>query len=83
MAVVATLELHNLVASRIAAGNTNGAHRRLGSRGHEAHTLDRRHELADSLGDGDFRLCGGAVAEAMGQLRLQCLDNIGVSMAEN
>ena len=44
MAVVATLEFHNLVASGKTACCTDGAHRRLGAAVHHADHLDARHK---------------------------------------
>src|SRR5690606_39802933 len=83
MSVIAALELHDTVASRVAARQANRAHGRFSARAHHPDELYGRHQLADLLGDArlDLRRC----AERKTQRRalLHRADHVGVGVTEN
>ena len=68
VAVVAALELHDLVAVRVTAGEADGAHGGFGARVDHAHHVHVRHDLADAVGE--LRLELGRRAEGQPLLGL-------------
>src|SRR4029077_4953968 len=60
--VVLALELHDLLAAGVAAGDAHGVHRRLGARYREAGPLDPAGDLAEELGRADLVFAGEAEA---------------------
>ncbi len=54
MAVVAAVELDDVVATRESASETNGRHRRLGAGIHHPHHFYGWYDLDDEFGDFDF-----------------------------
>ena len=69
VAVIVARELDQPVAARRGAGQPHGAHRRLGSRGHEPHHLDRRHRIHDLGGEVDLALRRRTEGRAPGRAR--------------
>ena len=65
MAVVAALELDDLVASGVAACQSDRAHRGLGTGTDHAHQLHRRHQLADPVRHHGLDLGGCPEAQAV------------------
>src|ERR1700722_20844487 len=83
MSVIATLELHDGVASGEAASQPDGAHGRLGAGAHEAHQLDGRHEFDDAPRQLRFERRRGAEAQAVGGNFLYRLDDLRMSVTQN
>ena len=83
MAVVAALELDDLVATREATCKTDGTHRRLRPRVHHAHTLYRGEELrANKLCHLDLAGITSPVARTLLQLTADSLLDGRVSVSE-
>ena len=82
MPVVAAFELDDQLAAGEAAREADRGHRRLGARGHQAHALDRRHELADALGELRFFRRWRAVGQRARGCRLHRSDDCGVGVSE-
>ena len=83
MAVVAALELDDLVATREATCQTDGTHRRLRPRVHHAHTLYRREELrTNKLCHLDLAGITSPVARPLLQLTADSLLDGRVSVSE-
>jgi hypothetical protein len=83
MAVVAALELDQHVAAGVAAGQADGAHRRLGAGRNQAHHVHRRHQFAQQVGDLDFLLGRRAEGEAIDDGGLDGGDHLRVGVAED
>ena len=83
MAVIAALELHDGVAAGEAAGQTNGAHGRLGARTDEAHQFDGRHEFDDAPRKPGFQFRRGAEAQTVGGDSLHRFDDPRMRVAQN
>ena len=81
VAVVVAGELHDRVAAGGAAGQAHGRHGGLGARRHQAHLLDRRHPLADRLGQQHLALGRRAVGRAVDGRPLDGLDDGRVGVA--
>ena len=81
VAVVVAGELHDLAPAGVAAGDADGRHRGLGARGHQPDQLDRRHALADRLGEQDLPLGRCAVGGAVDGRALHGLDDGRVGVA--
>jgi hypothetical protein len=82
-AVVAALELEDLVALAIRARDTQGEEGRLRARGGEAHLLGARHRLADLLGQLDDRLVDHEVRAAALDLGAHGGDHGRMRMAQD
>ena len=65
VAVIASVELDDLIPSRVAARGADRTHDRLGARIDHAHHLDRRHHAADQLRHLDLRAGRRAVAQSV------------------
>ena len=63
VAVVAAFELDDAVAPGVAAGQTDGAHGRLGAGADHAHHLAAGHQRGDALGHGHFPRVRRAVGQ--------------------
>ena len=83
VAVVAAVELDDLLAAGVAAGEADGAHRRLGAGVHHAHHLDRRHGLADEAGELDLDGRRRAEARAVVEDGVQPAEHVRVAPAED
>ncbi len=83
MAVVAALELDDLVATRVAAGQTQGAHGRLGAGADHAHHVHARDQLADAVGHDRLQLGRGAEGEALLDALLHGRDDLRMGVAED
>ncbi len=83
MAVVTALELDDLVATRVAAGQPNRAHGRFGTGADHAQPLHRRHQFADLLGNPRFERTGRSEAESMFGGLLHGVDDGRVRVAED
>ena len=83
VAVVAALELDDLVAARVAAGEADGGHAGLGAGAHEADLVHGRHELADLFGDERLALRDGAEGEALRDGFVNGGDDFVVVVAED
>ena len=83
MAVVVAGELHDHVAAGEAAGQADGAHRRLRARTHHPYLLDRRNRRNDQVGEPALGLCRCAVARACGQRPLDRLHHPRMPVAED
>ncbi len=83
MAVIAAFELHDPVAPRGAARQTDGTHGGLGAGVDEAHLLDRRHELAHPPRELRFQCRRRAEAEPPGRHLLHRADHLGVRMPDD
>ena len=64
VAVVATFEFDDLIAARVAASQTNGAHAGLRAGTHKAYGFDIGHDLDDFFGNERFALGDGAKRKA-------------------
>ena len=64
VAVVAPLELDDLIAACVAASQTNGAHAGFRAGTHEAHGFDVGHDLDDFFGNERFAFGDGAKRKA-------------------
>ena len=71
MAMVATFELHNLIATGETASRTNRTHRRFGAAIHHANHLNARHKVHHKLRKFRFKTARGAKTEAI----LSCIGN--------
>ena len=83
VAVVAAGELDDHVPSGEAAGQADGAHRRLGAGADQAHHLDRRHRLHNQLGKLRLPFGGSAEAGTAMQSFLDGPDHARMGMAED
>ena len=83
VAVVAALELDDLVALRVTARQPDRAHRRLGARAAHAHQLDRRHQLDDLARDDGLELGRRAEREPVDGGLLHGLDHGRVGVAQD
>ena len=83
VAVVIARELDQLVAASEPAGETHGAHRRLGAAAHHPHLLDARHGRDDQFSKPALGLGGRAVARARGECPFDCGDHSRVAVAED
>jgi len=81
VAVVAAFELDDGVATGVATGQTNGAHRRLGTGADHAHHFHRRHQRADQVGHLGFHRGRRAVRQAVFQLATYCIEYVRVAVA--
>ena len=75
VAVVVARELHDPASPRVTTGDADRRHRRLRAGGDEAHLLDRRHPLADRLGQEHLALGGRAVRRPVDRRTLHGLDD--------
>ena len=82
-AVVAALELDDAVAARVAAGQPQGRHGGFRAGTGEAHPLDVREHVADSLRQLGLAHIGRAERQAIGHGRLHGLQHLGVRVANN
>ncbi len=83
MAVIAALELHDLLPAGEAARETDRAHRRLGARTAHAHELDRRHQLDDLAGDDRLDFGGCAERQAVDRRFLHGADHVRMRVTED
>src|SRR6185369_2499449 len=83
MAMVATGELEDLVTAGKAAGQTNGAHGRLGAGADHADHFDRRDRVDDHFGQGYFQFGRGTEAAAAVDSGLYCRDHGRMAVAED
>ena len=83
VAVVAALELDDLVAPRIAAGESNGRHAGFRAGADETNLIHGRHELADFFGDERFALRDGAEGKSLGNGFVDGGDDFIIVVAEN
>ena len=83
MAVVVPVELDQLAAARVGAGDADGTHRRLGAGVHEAQHLDRRHGARDEFGELQFAFRRGAETGATRRCALDRLDHCGMRVAQH
>src|SRR5690606_16730785 len=83
VAVVAALELDDLVAAGVAACQANRTHGRFGAGADHAHHVHRRHQLAHLLGH--LYLDGGRCtkAQAVGNGVLYGSNDVGIAVTEN
>ncbi len=81
VAVVATLELDDLVAPGIAAREADRAHRRLGAGIGHADLVEARHDRADALGELDLERAGRAEAQAARRGFDHRADDLGMRVA--
>ncbi len=82
MSVIAADELDDLGAPREGTGETNGRHGGFGSRVDQPDDVERRHHLADALGDVDLGLRRCTKAGAARRRLLDGLDDARVRVAE-
>ncbi len=83
VAVVAALELHDLVASGVSPRQAQGTHGGLSSRVDEAHHLYRGHSLRHHLGQGCLQFRGCAVAGPILHRLLESRHHSWMSMAQD
>ena len=83
MSVVAANELHNLIAPRIAASQTESTHRRLCPRVYHADDLDRRVDRLHKFCKLSLKECRCTVACSVRHSLLQSLDHLRVRMPNN
>ncbi len=83
VAVIATDELDDFIASRASAGKTNRGHDRFGAGTDEADLFDRTNGLNDYLGQVGFKLRRYAEAGSFGHNLFDVPEDFGVCMAEN
>ncbi len=83
VAVVAAFELDDLVASRGAARQAQGAHGRFRARRDQAHLLDRRHQARDFLGHQHFAFRWRAERQAQRGRILHRLDHFRMGVADD
>ena len=83
MAVVAAVELDDLVAAGVAARQAQRAHAGFGAGADQAHHVHAGHEGADLLGQHHFTFGGCAKAEAFEHGGLHGLDHFGVAVAQD
>ena len=85
VAVIAPVHLDDLVAARVAAGESQRAHRRLGARvDHSNHpALQARHHRADELRELHFARRSGAEAEPVADGLLHRVEHLGMCVTED
>ncbi len=83
VAVVATFELDDGVATREATGQAQGAHAGLGARAHQAHHVHAGHVGQDGFGQFDFALGGRAKGQAFRGRTLNGVEHFGVAMTQD
>src|SRR5262245_18440699 len=83
VAVVAASVLHYHVTVRVAAGQANGAHRRLGAGADHARHFERWHQLAAQFGQLAFRFGRRAEGGPFRHRRVHVLDDARVAVAED
>ena len=83
VAVVAAIELENLVATGVATGQTNSAHGGFCSGRDHADLFDVRVGVADHLGQGDLFLCRCTERGPAGGCLLDRLNDFGMAVAKN
>ena len=83
VAVIAADEFHDFIASRIAAGGADGAHRRFRAGIDHAQFFDGRVDFFDQFGQLRFNQRRGAIARAARGRFLQGLDDARVGMADD
>ena len=81
-AVVAALELQDLLAAGMGAGETHGVHVGLGAGADIAQLLGAGDRIADRFGELDSGGVRGEECHALAQLRLDHLDDLGISVAQ-
>src|SRR5690606_1670739 len=83
VAVVAAVDLDELVATGEAAGEAHGGHGRLGTRVDGAHLVDGGQGGTDGLGELHLELGGRSERSASAQRLLDGFEDFGVSVAEH
>ena len=83
VAVIAALELHDLLPAREAARKPDRAHRCFGAGAAHAHQLDRRHQLDDLARDGRSRFRSARRTTGRSRRLLHGADHVGVRMPED
>ena len=81
--MIAALEFHDGVAPGEAARQANRAHGRLGAGAHEAHQLDRRHELGHAARQLRLELGRCAEGQAVGGDALYRRDHVRVRVTQD
>src|SRR5215470_15005672 len=83
MTMIAALELHDLIAPRVAARQPDSAHRRLSARIDQAHPLDGRERGMDFLRQLYLHLGWSAIAGSAFGCLDNGLDDSGMSMSQD
>ena len=83
MTVVAPLKLHEHVTTRVASGQSNGAHHGLGAGGNEPNLVHVGKALFDSFGEFNLAEVGGSKRRPFQHFFVNRPDDVGVGVAVN
>ena len=82
MSVIAAVELHDLVATRVAARETHGAHQRLGTRRNQSYLFEAGHSRDHRFGEQDLTRRRRAEGRSLTRRLAKGVHDVGVRVAE-